>query len=229
MPKNIKHKMVILGAFISGISVSLYIKSFDSSATYITLEEKKGIESKIDTLKQEIINLNKIKSQYEDKLQKYKVAKKDEDSINNIMTNEIKNLKILSGESDITGEGVVVTINDSKRELKEGENPNDLLVHDIDILRIINDLKRADAKAISINGERLIPLSEIKCSGSTITVNKKTYGQPFIITAIGNKDMLLASIASPESYASLLKEGYEIDIQVNQKSSITIKSYKKYK
>ncbi len=81
--------------------------------------------------------------------------------------------------------------------------------------------------SIAINGERLLPLSKIKCSGATITVNDTTYGQPFIIEAIGDKETLAASVISPESYANLLKEGYGIYIKVEAKDYITINSYKK--
>lgn len=230
MYKRIKQKMVILGAFILGILISMYIKSLDASKVYITLDEKKEIENKIEMTKKEIKKLKESKTDYENKLKYYDdIIEDDNKSIDDLMQEELKHLKEINGFSDVVGEGIVITIKDSDQELSNNQNPNDLIVHDIDILIIINDLKKSGSKAISINGERILPLSKIKCSGATITVNDRTYGQPFIISAIGDKERLIASIISPQSYASLLKDGYGIYIKAEEKDEITINSYKKSK
>ncbi len=228
MHKIIKRKIIIFSAFIFGILISTYIKSLDSNKIYITLENKKEIESQIEKTKKEVNKLKETKISYEKKLENYKEVMEDENkSIPDLMEEELKSLKEMSGMAKVSGDGVIITIKDSDKELASGQNPNDLIVHDIDIIRVINDLKKSGAKALSINGERLLPLSKIKCSGATITVNDKTYGQPFIISAIGDKDILMASMISPQSYANLLKDGYGIYIKVEQKDGITINSYKK--
>lgn len=228
MRKIIKRKIYIFSAFIFGILISTYIKSLDSNKMYITLENKKEIETQIEKTKKEVNKLKETKISYEKKLENYKEVMEDENkSIPDLMEEELKFLKEMSGMSKVSGDGVIITIKDSDKELASGQNPNDLIVHDIDIIRVINDLKKSGAKALSINGERLMPLSKIKCSGATITVNDKTYGQPFIISAIGDKDILMASMISPQSYANLLKDGYGIYIKVEQKDGMTINSYKK--
>lgn len=228
--KRIKHKTVILGAFILGILIALYLKTLNPNKVYITLAEKMKIESEIDYTKKEIKKLEVLKEDNKKTLQEYKsVLGSSNKTITEVMEEELKHLKVVSGYSDIAGPGVIVTIKDSERDLESGENPNDLIVHDIDILRVLNDLKKAGAKAISINGERVIPKSKIKCSGATITVNETTYGQPFIIRAIGDVDMLKASIISPQSYASLLRDVYGISVNLEVKNKIIINSYEKNK
>lgn len=227
--KPIKQKMVITGAFIVGILISIYIKTLDPSRVYITLDEKREIESEIANTKKEITKLKDIRREQEEILGEYKSVFKDSDkSVLDLMEYELKYYKMLSGYSTVTGPGVIIRISDSERELESGQNPNDLIVHDIDILRVLNDFKKAGAEAISINGERVLPGSKIKCSGATITVNETTYGQPFIIKAIGNIDMLKAAVISPDSYASLLKDVYGINVEIEEKINITINSYEKY-
>ena len=190
-----KQTLIILIAFMLGIFIAIYLKSTDSDNVYISLEEKRSLENDINNKKMEISSLKKRKEEYEKSLKAYEdVVKNKNKSIGELMNEELDYLKVISGYSSIIGSGVIITIKDSERELSSGETPNDLLVHDIDILRILNDLKKAGAKGITINGERVIPTSEIKCSGATITVNKTTYGQPFIIKAIGNTESLMASI-----------------------------------
>lgn len=228
--KNIKQKLVISSAFIVGIIISLYIKTLDSSKVYITLEERNNIQNNIEITNKELIKLKQYKKELEKELNQYKGTLKDNKiSINDLMKDKIKYFKDEIGYTDRKGEGIEIIIKDSENELKEGQNPNDLIVHDIDILRIINDLKLSGAKAISINGERIISSSQIKCSGATITVNETTYGQPFIIKAIGDIKSLMSYMNSPDSYTTLLKDGYGIYINIEQKSDIVVNKYEKYK
>ncbi|MGL6105816.1 DUF881 domain-containing protein [Romboutsia sp.] len=225
--KYTKQKMVVVGAFILGILLAIYLKTLDPTKVYITLEEKRSIENRIETTKREIKKLNTMKSDYEQSLKKYKDVVKDKHkSINDLMEDDLTYLKEVSGYINVKGPGIVVTIKDSEKELEKDQNPNDLIVHDIDILRIINDLKKAGAEAIAINGERVLPLSKIKCSGATITVNNTTYGQPFIIKAIGNTDSLMAAIISPGSYANLIKDGYGIYVEAQVEEDIDVNSAK---
>ena len=67
---------------------------------------------------------------------------------------------------------------DSLKPIQSGENPNLYVIHDEDILRIVNELRAGGAEAIAINDQRLIGTSEIRCSGPTITVNGKGFGAP---------------------------------------------------
>ena len=219
--KYIKQKMVILCAFILGILIAIYIKTLNPQKVYITLEEKKNLEHKIEIENKQIEKLRNIKLEYEQK-------SLNEKSVKELMEYELSYLKDVTGESKVIGDGIIITIKDSENDLKENQNPNELIVHDIDILRIVNDLKKAGAIAISINGERLLTLSKIKCSGSTIKVNDTTYGQPFIIKAIGDLNTLKASVISPQSYTNILQEVYGIYIKVEEENDIIINSFKKY-
>ena len=68
-----------------------------------------------------------------------------------VQSGEIESLKMGAGLLAVDGPGVVVTIDDSKRQTKTGENPNLYLIHDDDILKVINELWAAGAEVISIN------------------------------------------------------------------------------
>ena len=203
--KYIKQKMVILCAFILGILIAIYIKTLNPDKVYITLEEKKNLEHKIEIENKQIEKLRNIKLEYEKDLEAYEQRSLNEKSVKELMEYELSYLKDVTGESKVIGDGIIITIKDSE-----------------------NDLKKAGAIAISINGERLLTLSKIKCSGSTIKVNDTTYGQPFIIKAIGDLNTLKASVTSPQSYTNILQEVYGIYIKVEEKNDIIINSFKKY-
>ena len=64
------------------------------------------------------------------------------------------------------------------------------LIHDFDIVEVINDLRNAGAEAISVNGERIIYDNYGLCAGSNIDLNGIKIVPPFYISAIGNEDVL---------------------------------------
>lgn len=132
--------------------------------------------------------------------------------------------EILAGVTELTGNGVEVSLKDSNISLKPGDNPNLYVVHDEDILKVVNELKAAGAEAISVNGQRLIATTEINCSGPTIRVNKKPLAPPFIITAIGNPETLESSLKMKGGVAEILQL-YGIQVLIKKLSQLTIPAY----
>jgi uncharacterized protein YlxW (UPF0749 family) len=51
---------------------------------------------------------------------------------------EMDQAGVLAGVTELTGPGVEVTLNDSSVSLKPGENPNLYVLHDEDVLRVLN-------------------------------------------------------------------------------------------
>lgn len=126
-------------------------------------------------------------------------------------------LQMQAGLTNVRGPGVVLTINDSKVPVKSGENPNLYLIHDEDILRIINELRAAGAEAIAINDQRLIGTSEIRCAGPTITVNGKLFAPPFQIRAIGDPKILKSALTMRGGVVESLNYwGIEVKVQTEQ-------------
>ena len=107
---------------------------------------------------------------------------------------QLKELRYDAGLVAVTGPGLVVTVDDSHETVKPDGHANLYLVHDEDLLRIINELRAAGAEAISINGQRLIGTSEIRCTGPNITVNGNRLPTPFEIKAIGNPKTLASAL-----------------------------------
>ena len=78
------------------------------------------------------------------------------------LESEVERLKEFAGEVPLEGKGIQLILDDSKVTAQVGENPNLYIIHDDDLLRVINELRAAGAEAISINGERLVSTSEIQ-------------------------------------------------------------------
>ena len=137
----------------------------------------------------------------------------------------ISELKFQACATALEGEGVIVKMDDSTRAAKSGENPNLYLIHDDHLLRVINELKAAGAEAISINGQRLIATSEIRCAGPTLSVNNVRSSPPYEIHAIGDKKSLENSITMRGGVAETLKV-WGIQLEVTASDDVYIPPYR---
>lgn len=138
---------------------------------------------------------------------------------------ELKSMNALLGLTDLKGEGIVITVADNDNASIKDENLSDELVHNTDIIEIVNELKNAEAEAISINGQRILSTTSIDCVGAVITVNGQKINSPFVISAIGNKE-LLNGITRPGSYIGIMEE-YGIIVKVEKLDEVTIPKYNK--
>jgi len=139
------------------------------------------------------------------------------------MKEELNRVEILAGFTELTGPGLEVTLKDSDVSLKPGDNPNRYVVHDEDILKVVNELKAAGAEAIAVNGQRFISSTEISCSGPIIRINKKPLAPPFVITAIGNPDTMESALRMKGGVKDYLQY---FGIQVSmKKTQVTVPAY----
>ena len=109
------------------------------------------------------------------------------------LVEEAKNLRLLLGDTPAIGQGVKITLKDAEYDPVE-QNPNDYIVHESHVLRVVNELRIAGAQGLAINGQRITPYSYIKCTGPVITVDGKTFPAPFIIEAVGDMTVLSSAL-----------------------------------
>lgn len=138
---------------------------------------------------------------------------------------EMDRAGVLAGVTELSGPGVEVTLNDSNFSLKPGENPNLYVLHDEDVLRVLNEVRAAGAEAIAINGQRLLATTEVRCTGPTIVLNKnKRLAPPYVITAIGNPDTLENSLKMKGGVAETL-QFWGIQVAVKKLPQVTVPAY----
>jgi len=134
-------------------------------------------------------------------------------------------VKMGAGVVALQGQGILVSIDDSKRASKPGENPNLYLIHDDDILKVINELWAAGAEAMSINEQRLIASSEIRCAGPTLSVNNTRYSPPYEIRAIGDPQTLENSLRMRGGVVETL-QFWGIQVTIRKQDMVTVPAYK---
>jgi uncharacterized protein YlxW (UPF0749 family) len=137
---------------------------------------------------------------------------------------EMLQAKILAGVTGLAGSGVKVTLKDSNISLAPGENPNLYVVHDEDILRVVNELKASGAEGIAVNDQRLISSTGVKCNGPTIRINGKVLASPYVISAIGDPDTLESAIKMKGGVADTL-QFFGIQVLVKKLDQIKLPAY----
>jgi uncharacterized protein YlxW (UPF0749 family) len=78
-------------------------------------------------------------------------------------------------------------------------DPLDVIVHQQDIQAAVNALWRAGAEAVTVQGQRLISTTGIKCDGNSVSLQGLSYSPPYEIVGIGVPSELLTSLES-DSY-----------------------------
>lgn len=135
--------------------------------------------------------------------------------------------RIEAGLVPVIGPGVEVTLSDSNAVLQPGQNPNLYVLHDEDVLRVLNELRAAGAEVLAINGERLLSTSEVRCIGPTILVNKaKRVAAPFVITAIGEPDTMINSLRMRGGVVDTLQQFWGIQVSIRKLTQVSIPAYK---
>ncbi len=109
------------------------------------------------------------------------------------LAEDAEKYRIYLGKVAVKGEGIQVTLEDGEYNPNE-DNVNNYLVHEHHVFKVINELYVSGAQAISINGQRLAHNSYILCNGPVIEVDGYQHPAPFVITAIGDSDVLEGAV-----------------------------------
>lgn len=216
--KNKKGEISIaLICLVLGIMLSVQFKTAGEYESSLRTARVEDLTVKLQILTAERDQLLKETESLKAKLENVR----DDNKAMADMQEELKRANMSAGLLPVKGPGLIITLNDSQRPVQPGEDPNALLIHDDDLLRIVNELKASGAEAISINGERLIAMSEIRCAGTTILVNWKKIFAPFVIQATGDPQMLESGLSIKGGYLEALKfSGLQVQMQKSDKIEI---------
>ena len=147
---------------------------------------------------------------------------------------ELKKNNILIGLTDVTGEGVIVTLKDNNTVTADSNilDPSMVIVHMPDILGVINELKNAGAEAISINDQRVVSttsltyekkIAEVSTTENIININGEKISSPFVIKAIGSSIYMNSALTRAGGTIEYLNR--YIQASVKTSNNITIGKY----
>ena len=132
--------------------------------------------------------------------------------------------RVLTSLTSVAGPGIVITLNDNVQgAIAAGVDPatfipENFIIHDWNILYVVNELRAAGAVAISINNQRITTSSEITCVGSVIIINGTRMPPPYVITALapGNPEELKNRMDLSRAVRSLRYGDFPVEIDVTK-------------
>jgi uncharacterized protein YlxW (UPF0749 family) len=115
-----------------------------------------------------------------------------------------------AGLTQVSGPGVTVTLSDAPQSTSAStpDNLNLLLVHQQDIQAVVNAMWKGGAQAITIQGQRVVSTTGIRCIGNSVQLQGVPYSQPYVISAVGDV-ATLADALSNDSYLQVYREDAE--------------------
>ncbi len=225
MNNKVKISLVLgIMCFALTLGIFIQVRTVESS----NVEVSQNYEE--NNLRAEVL---KYKERYENKFKDLEQAEKQLEEVRQQSTqnnedleekeNQIKEANKINGLTEVKGPGVIITLTDGEYNSETTLNASLLLVHDADVLRVINELKNAGAEAISINEQRVVSTTSISCRGNIIDINGEKIGAPFQIKAIGLPEQL-AGLSRPEGVLDILK-GDGVGVDLKKSNNITIPKY----
>lgn len=217
--------ILLVFSIVIGLLVSMQIETHVLASQAEPTLSIESYELQIEKTQEEIKKLSTSIKDKELELNLLMDSDNKDENLIKLLEEDINKNKIYSGFSNMKGPGVEITMYDNMDSDIIGLDVNDDIIHDIDILNILNDLKIAGAEAISINNQRIMSTTEIKCGGPIIRINGKSFATPFIIRAVGEPNHLMAAVTAPGTYGDILKNVYQLYFEPKINEDIFIPSY----
>ncbi len=114
------------------------------------------------------------------------------------------------------GPGVRITLSDAPEDLINSttDDINRLLVHQQDLQAVVNALWKGGATAVTIQGQRVVSTTGIKCWGNAVQLQGRPYPQPYVIEAVGDQGSLVSAIDGDHYVADYRDDAADPDIDV---------------
>ncbi|NLZ47332.1 MAG: DUF881 domain-containing protein [Clostridiales bacterium] len=180
----------------------------DSTYNQLTVE--------LEQLKKTKEELEKSNTQLMEQIKAYEESISSPEDSTKELKNQLDKTRLLLGETDVEGQGITLTIA-PKDGIFEGEGLYKYsAISHFELAYLINELKYADAEAISVNNTRITSQTGIRLSdggGRILIDNEQIYPYSTItIKAIGNPDKLESAIMFPNTLNLDGLAGYNIEV-----------------
>jgi uncharacterized protein YlxW (UPF0749 family) len=135
-----------------------------------------------------------------------------------------------AGLVPVSGPGLTITLDDAPEEVIESADDIEigaLIVHQQDIQAVVNALWAGGAEAMTLQGQRIISTTGIKCIGNTVRLHGVPYAPPYVITAVGDPDAMLTSV-NENRYIGFYKqvvERYQLGYEVEAHTEVQLPGY----
>jgi uncharacterized protein YlxW (UPF0749 family) len=176
----------------------------------------------IRRMNDELINVGQEVSSLREENTKLQNAIAGNSKSSKLLNESLQQSKRFAGLTDVEGPGVTIT-------LRDGENKDqftlDRIIHDVDVLRVVNELWSAGAEAVEVNGHRIVGTTSIRCVGPVINIDDVRIASPVSIRAIGDTKTLVGGLDIPGGILEELKQQDPNMVRMDEVSKHRFKAY----
>lgn len=192
-----RHRRRVRSTLIRNIALTVLCVAIGICAAmqYRTILAKgETAQSDVDRINSLLTTINSLNAelntltQERDTLQEQinRIEQSSQDDLLRALENELDELRTFAGLTRVRGRGIRVTVN-----IAENTNIN---VLQRQLLLLVNEIRASGAQAISINGQRILPMTEIRVVSQYISVNGEQLSAPYEIDAIGDATKLYSGL-----------------------------------
>ena len=146
---------------------------------------------------------------------------------------QVDDLRGPAGFEEVHGPAITVVLSDAPKEeinraVEKGEvTPDELVVHQQDIQAVVNALWSGGAEAMTLQKQRVISTTGIKCVGNTVVLHGVPYAPPYEITAIGDLSALQTALDSSDYIAGYKTyvDSHHLGYQVTTDDDVKMPGY----
>lgn len=182
---------------------------------------RRYIEGRIDL--NELTKLSEEVSRLREENTKLQNAMADNSKQSKVLNESLQEVKMFSGLTDVEGPGLTITLRDSEDE--SSGMPEDRIIHDGDVLRVVNELWASGAEAIEVNGHRIVMNTSFRCVGPVIHVEGVPIASPVMVRVIGDTKTLEGAIKLPGGVLDELKTQDPNMVQIDRVTKHRFKAY----
>ncbi|RYG38904.1 DUF881 domain-containing protein [bacterium] len=140
-----------------------------------------------------------------------------------LLNTSLQESKAFAGLTEVEGPGIVITLRDSQKG--GGSQAYDQIVHDLDVLRTVNELFASGAEAISVNKHRVSLGTTFRCVGPTILVDDVKIASPVVIRALGDADTLAGGMNLPGGILAEFRTSDSEMVSLERVEKMTLPAY----
>jgi len=221
--KNIKAQIAIgFVCIILSFFVVVQFKSVRNNtvSTYPSQVRLEQAQELLRLEKEKTETLYKQVMEYKDQIAEYQDQIQNEDGQVDMLKTALNQAEIQAGTVSVEGPGLEIKMEDGDTVNPANVDENLYIVHQDDVLKVLNELRAAGAEAIAVNNQRVLATSEIRCAGNTISINNTRTAAPFIIKAIGDPNQLESGLMMRGGIMDELSSWIKIEIKKVNKGLI---------
>lgn len=141
----------------------------------------------------------------------------------------VQSLRGPAGLQPASGPGLTITLNDAPQEIQRtaGVDVTQLIVHQQDIQAVANALWAGGATAMTIQGQRVVSTTGIKCVGNTVVLHDVPYAPPYVISAVGPPAQMTRAVEASNYIQLYLTAAarYELGWDMRDESALHLPGY----